>query len=109
MENTEPLEPPSTELRLIDVPITDENIALNVLVSFLNVAQKRGTFSIAESAKIFECIQKFIQQSSLPPTTEDSSSEVQPTTQDSSEFQPTTQDSSSEVPPTTDDNITPNP
>jgi hypothetical protein len=89
MENTEPLETPSsTEVRLIDVPITDENIALNVLVSFLNVAQKRGTFSIAESAKIFECIQKFIQQSSVPPVTEDSSSEV---------------------PPTTDDNTTPNP
>jgi hypothetical protein len=87
MENTEPLETPSsTEVRLIDVPITDENIALNVLVSFLNVAQKRGTFSIAESAKIFECIQKFIQQSSVPPVTQDS-----------------------EVPPTTDDNTTPNP
>ena len=57
---------PQQEMRLIDVTITDENIALNVLVSFLNVAQKRGTFSIAESAKIFECIQKFIQQSSAP-------------------------------------------
>jgi hypothetical protein len=63
--------PPSTqEIRLIDVPITDENIALNVIVSFLNVAQKRGTFSIAESAKIFECIQKFIQQQSSAPTDE---------------------------------------
>ena len=56
----------STEMRLIDVPITDENIALNVLVSFLNVAQKRGSFSIAESAKIFECIQKFVQQGAAP-------------------------------------------
>jgi hypothetical protein len=87
MENTtEPLENPSgNEIRLIDVPITDENIALNVLVSFLNVAQKRGTFSIAESAKIFECIQKFIQQQPSP-TPEDSSSEVQPTTDDNSNF-----------------------
>ena len=62
---------PTNEIRLIDVPVTDENVALNVLVSFLNVAQKRGTFSIAESAKIFECIQKFVQQgadaSSAPP------------------------------------------
>jgi len=67
MENTpdSTLVPPSsntTEVRLIDVPITDENIALNVIVSFLNVAQKRGTFSIAESAKIFECIQQFVQK-----------------------------------------------
>jgi hypothetical protein len=57
-----PPQAPTNEIRLIDVPVTDENVALNVLVSFLNVAQKRGTFSIAESAKIFECIQKFVQQ-----------------------------------------------
>lgn len=57
---------PSNEIRLIDVPISDENVALNVLVSFLNVAQKRGSFSIAESAKIFECIQKFVQQGAAP-------------------------------------------
>lgn len=57
-----PPSPATQEIRLIDIPITDENISLNVIVSFLNVAQKRGTFSIAESAKIFECIQKFIQQ-----------------------------------------------
>jgi hypothetical protein len=87
MENKDTKEtletPPANEIRLIDVPITDENIALNVLVSFLNVAQKRGTFSIAESAKIFECIQKFIQQSSpavqeegkVPEETENTSTE----------------------------------
>jgi hypothetical protein len=67
MENTPDstvVPPPSNnnEVRLTDVPITDENIALNVIVSFLNVAQKRGTFSIAESAKIFECIQQFVQK-----------------------------------------------
>jgi hypothetical protein len=67
MENTPDstlVPPPSDtkEIRLIDVPITDENIALNVIVSFLNVAQKRGIFSIAESAKIFECIQQFVQK-----------------------------------------------
>ena len=64
MDPTQDSAAPQQEMRLIDVNITDENIALNVLVSFLNVAQKRGTFSIAESAKIFECIQKFIQQNS---------------------------------------------
>ena len=65
MDPTQDSAAPQQEMRLIDVTITDENIALNVLVSFLNVAQKRGTFSIAESAKIFECIQKFIQQNSM--------------------------------------------
>jgi hypothetical protein len=66
MDPTQDSAAPQQEMRLIDVSITDENIALNVLVSFLNVAQKRGTFSIAESAKIYECIQKFIQQNAAP-------------------------------------------
>jgi hypothetical protein len=69
-----PPSPNTTEVRLIDVPITDENIALNVIVSFLNVAQKRGTFSIAESAKIFECIQQFVAKSG-PSVSEDNTTE----------------------------------
>ena len=52
------------EVRLIDIEVTDENMALNIIVSFLGVAQQRGTFSIAESAKIYECIQKFISKPS---------------------------------------------
>lgn len=52
--------PAQNQVRLTDIAITDENMALNVIVSFLGVAQQRGTFSIAESAKIYECIQKFI-------------------------------------------------
>ena len=47
------------EVRLVDVPIKDENIALNVMVSFLTMAHKRGVFTIDESAKIWECIQAF--------------------------------------------------
>jgi hypothetical protein len=52
--------PQQQEVLLTDVEITNENLALNVLVSFLGVAQKRGTFSIAESAKIYECIKMFV-------------------------------------------------
>jgi hypothetical protein len=44
---------------LTSVEVVDENSALNLLVSFLNLAQRRGIFSIDESAKIWECIQKF--------------------------------------------------
>lgn len=47
------------EVKLVDVPVTDEFTALNMLVSFLNLAQRRGVFSIDESSKIWECIQKF--------------------------------------------------
>jgi FkbM family methyltransferase len=49
----------SDELRLVDIKVTDENTALNLLVNFLHLAQKRGTFTLDESAKIWECIQKF--------------------------------------------------
>jgi hypothetical protein len=47
------------ELKLTDVEITNENMALNVIVSFLNLAQRRGAFSMDESAKIWECVKKF--------------------------------------------------
>ena len=45
--------------KLVDLEVTDENMALNILVSFLNVANKRGAFTVDESAKIWECIKKF--------------------------------------------------
>jgi len=45
--------------KLLSVNVTDENTALNLLVSFINLAQRRGAFSIDESAKIWECISKF--------------------------------------------------
>ncbi len=47
------------EVKLVDIPITDENTALNVMVSFLNLAHKRGSFTIDESAKIWDCIKMF--------------------------------------------------
>ena len=47
------------QINLLDVEIVDENTALNVLIGYLGVAQKRGSFAINESAKIFECIKKF--------------------------------------------------
>jgi predicted transcriptional regulator len=47
------------EVRLVDVAVTDGTVALNLMASFLNVAQRRGTFSIDESAKIWECLKLF--------------------------------------------------
>lgn len=57
MENQGQSQP--QEMKLTSVQITNENIALNVIVSFISLAQRRGAFSIDESAKIWECIQKF--------------------------------------------------
>ena len=47
------------QVNLLDVDVKDENVALNVMVTFLNAAQRRGAFSMPESAKIWECVQKF--------------------------------------------------
>jgi hypothetical protein len=44
---------------LMTMEVANETVALNMLVSFLNLAQRRGIFSIDESAKIWECINKF--------------------------------------------------
>ena len=58
-QTSEPKPEPTQEIRLVDIPINNENTALNVMVGFLNVAHKRGSFTIDETAKIWECISKF--------------------------------------------------
>ena len=73
-EQTEtlPTPPPSTthqdntteassqpKIRLTDVEVENEGVALNLLVQFLGLAQKRGAFTIDEAAKIWECVKQF--------------------------------------------------
>ncbi len=60
-ESTENSVTPQEEktMDLSEVEVTNENVALNIIVSYVNLAQKRGAFNIKESAKIWECIQKF--------------------------------------------------
>lgn len=52
-------------VKLVDIEVKDENVALNLMVSFLNLAQKRGAFTIDESAKIWECVKKFQRSASV--------------------------------------------
>ena len=47
---------------IMNVNVVDENTALNVMVSFLHLAQKRGAFNIQESAKVWECVKLFMKQ-----------------------------------------------
>ena len=63
MENIsmETIEKPQTP-NLNDVHVTNENEALNMMVSFLHMAQKRGAFNLQESAKIWECVQIFMKK-----------------------------------------------
>ncbi len=58
MESQQAQENP-TPIKLTEIEVKDENVALNLLVSFISLAQKRGAFTIDESAKIWECIKKF--------------------------------------------------
>jgi len=57
----QPDQPESDESQvlLVNVPVTAQNVALNLMISFLSLANKRGAFGIDESAKIWECIQIF--------------------------------------------------
>ena len=49
----------ASQTKLVNIEVTDENVALNVLVGFLELAQRRGAYSFEESTKILECIKKF--------------------------------------------------
>jgi len=47
------------QMRLVDIPLETQNDALQLIVTFLNLAQKRGSFTLDESAKLWECIKMF--------------------------------------------------
>lgn len=47
------------QVNLLDIPVDSEHAALNIIVGFLGVAQRRGCFAMNESAKIYECIKVF--------------------------------------------------
>ena len=53
--------PEKKQVRLVDVPINTQNDALQLLVTFINLAQKRCAFTLDESAKLWECIKLFQQ------------------------------------------------
>lgn len=48
--------------KIKDIKITSENDALNVMVGFLQLAQRRGVFTLEEAAKIHECVEMFQRQ-----------------------------------------------
>ena len=58
METNEKFQAPN----LTEINVTKENEALNMMVPFLHIAQKRGTFNMQESAKIWECIKMFMKK-----------------------------------------------
>lgn len=57
--NTNEEVPQQSQVNILDVDVSDENVALNLLVNFVNIAQKRGIYSLPEASKIWECVRKF--------------------------------------------------
>lgn len=53
------MDEPKEQRKLVDVVVETPTDALNLMVSFIVLAQKRGAFTIDESAKIWECIKLF--------------------------------------------------
>ena len=47
---------------LLNIEVTDEIVALNTMVSFLNLAASRNAFSMQETSKIWQCVEKFIKK-----------------------------------------------
>ncbi len=62
MEKTEKDNNVSKQPDINSIMITDENTALNIMISFLHMAQKRGAFNMQESAKVWECVQIFMKK-----------------------------------------------
>lgn len=60
------------QVNVVDVEVVNENVALNVMVAMLNMAQRRGVFTMQESAKAWECVSKFMRptQQGAPGTSE---------------------------------------
>ena len=63
--------PPSQQqpqVKLTELKVNSENDALNYMVGFLELAQRRGVFTLEEAAKINECVAKFRRSTPPPPS-----------------------------------------
>ena len=79
-ENAPTSAPTPPQPKLVDVQLTNQNVALNVIIGFITLGQQRGVYTIQESAKIWECIRMFQQ-----PQPQSSSSEVEKSVEQSVE------------------------
>jgi len=57
--NNEVLDIQRHQETLVNMAINTQNDALNCLIGYIGLAQRRGTFALDESAKLFDCIKKF--------------------------------------------------
>jgi hypothetical protein len=54
---TPPQQPPPPSI--LSLPVETHADALNIMITFLRIANKRGSYTLEESAKIHTCIQMF--------------------------------------------------
>jgi hypothetical protein len=91
MSTTPETTAPATQEQQVDilsVPINDQNTALQIMVAFLNVAQRRSAFSIEESARIWDAMKFFMvkvpaAENTMDPSTTIPFEEVTPAADDS--------------------------
>jgi hypothetical protein len=50
---------PAPPPKLTQIPVDNQNVALNLLINFVNLAQRRGAYTLDEAAKIWECVKMF--------------------------------------------------
>ena len=60
------------QVKLSELTINSENDALNYMVGFLELAQRRGVYTLEEAAKINECVAKFRREAPQQQSTETS-------------------------------------
>lgn len=60
------------QVKLSELTINSENDALNYMVGFLELAQRRGVYTLEEAAKINECVAKFRKEAPQQQSTETS-------------------------------------
>ena len=58
-QSVEQQAPAQRQVSILQIPVNTENDALNMLVAFLQIAQKRGAFTLEEAGKIMESVNKF--------------------------------------------------
>lgn len=59
---------PQQQVKLSEINVNNEQIALNLMVAFCNAAQSRGAFNMEESAKLWECVKFFSKPVEEPAT-----------------------------------------
>ncbi len=58
-ENPEKHQQQQYDNQLSNMKVTSQNSSLNIMIYLMSLAQKRGAFTIQESAKLWECIEIF--------------------------------------------------